>query len=186
MDLSENVFRVLDKIDQKDTLTQRQLARESGISLGQVNYVLKSLLEKGLIKIRSFRKSTDKSVYSYLLTPKGIEIKSKAAVNFVVSKLEEYHQLQTKLSEKLAIIVESGHSRAIFVGPEIVYSFVDAIIKKNSLQLILIGSCLQWEELKKYKPESFDMILLFDANTQGIQTVTDNTGIPGEKFMYLW
>jgi len=186
MDLSEKGFHVLDQLGQKNTITQRQLARKSGVSLGQVNFVLKSFLEKGLIKIRAFRKSPNKAVYAYLLTPKGIEIKSKAAVNFVVSKLEEYHQLQTKLSEKLAIIVESGHSRAIFVGPEIVYSFVDAIIKKNSLQIVLIGSCLQWEELKKYKPESFDMILLFDANTEGIQTVTENTGIPGEKFMYLW
>ena len=71
--LSEKHFQILDTLDGQEISTQRQLAQFTGISLGQINYVLKQLLEKGLVKIGNFRKNPYKIGYTYLLTPKGIE-----------------------------------------------------------------------------------------------------------------
>ena len=94
MEPSEKTFQVLDILDRQEISTQRQLAEHSGISLGQVNYILKSLLEKGLVKIGNFRKHPRKIGYVYLLTPRGIEAKSRLAVRFVMSKLNEYSNLR--------------------------------------------------------------------------------------------
>ena len=86
MSLSSNDFQVLDALDSGEITTQRQLAEHTGISLGQINYVVKRLLEKGLVKVGNFKKSPKKIGYAYLLTPKGIEEKSKLAVRFVIDR----------------------------------------------------------------------------------------------------
>ena len=91
MELTRKDFYILDALDSQKITSQRQLSEHAGISLGQVNYVLKSLLEKGLVKIGNFNRNRCKIGYAYLLTPKGIEAKSKLAADFVVSKLKEYH-----------------------------------------------------------------------------------------------
>ncbi|NVM21532.1 MAG: MarR family EPS-associated transcriptional regulator [Desulfobacterales bacterium] len=104
MKLSKKTFQVLDALDRQEISTQRQLAEHAGISLGQVNYVLKSLLEKGMVKIGNFRKNPRKIGYAYLLTPKGIEAKSKLAVSFVTVKLNEYNSLRQRLGERLHVI----------------------------------------------------------------------------------
>ena len=176
----------MEALDDKEVLSQRHLARRSGVSLSQVNYVLKSLLDKGLVKIKNFRKSQHKIGYVYLLTPKGIEAKSRVAVDFVVSKLEELDRLRKKIVEKLTIIEQENHSQIIFVGPEIVKDFVDSIIKENSLELDLVGVCSHWEELKEYKPDSYDIALLFDGNAKKMSTITEITGIHQEKLLALW
>jgi len=176
----------MEALDDKEVLSQRHLARQSGVSLSQVNYVLKSLLEKGLIKIKNFRKSRNKIGYVYLLTPKGIETKSRVAVDFVVSKLEELDRLREKIIERLTIIEQEGHSQIIFVGPEIVKDFIDSIIKENSLELDLVAFCSHWERLKEYKTDSFDIALLFDGNAKKMSTITETTGIHQEKILALW
>ena len=108
MELTEKAFRVLDALDRQEISTQRQLAEHAEVSLGQVNYVLKSLLEKGLVKIGNFRKSQRKTEYVYLLTPKGIETKSRLAVSFVMARLREYNRLRQRLAERLAVIENNG------------------------------------------------------------------------------
>ena len=77
--LSEKHFQILETLDVQEISTQRQLAEFAGISLGQINYVLKQFLAKGLVKIGNFRKNPHKIGYAYLLTQKGIETKSKLA-----------------------------------------------------------------------------------------------------------
>ena len=77
--LSEKHFQILETLDVQEISTQRQLAKLTGISLGQINYVLKQFLAKGLVKIGNFRKNPHKIGYAYLLTQKGIETKSKLA-----------------------------------------------------------------------------------------------------------
>ena len=186
MDISKKDFQVLEALDSQEITSQRQLSEQAGISLGQVNYVLKSLLEKGLVKIGNFRKSPKKIGYAYLLTPKGIEAKSRLAAGFVVSKLKEYNRLRVKITEKLADIESKGHISIIFVGPEIVREFVDSIIKENQLNLILVNHCNSWQDLTEYTPESFDIAILFDSNTIGVRKIKEATGIQKDKLVPLW
>ncbi|MCK4605166.1 MAG: MarR family EPS-associated transcriptional regulator [Deltaproteobacteria bacterium] len=185
MELSENHFQILDTLDREEISTQRQLAEQASISLGQVNYVLKSFLEKGLVKIGNFRKNPRKIGYVYLLTPKGIEAKSRLAAKFVMWKLKEYHSLRERLAERLVAIEDKGR-RIVFVGPAVVKDFMDSIIQENALDLTLVGHCSCWESLKNYEPDSFDVAILFDGSRKDTRKIREEVGIPSRKLLPLW
>ena len=113
MEFSPKSFFILDTLDRYEITTQRQLSERSGISLGHVNHILKDLLQKGLVKTGSSYQSPNKKHYVYLLTPKGLEAKSRLAVNFVISRLREYHSMRERLAERLADIESRRHSNIL-------------------------------------------------------------------------
>ena len=90
-------FNVLRKIQNKPKSTQRELAKELGFSLGKLNYCLKSLKVKGLIKIENFKKNPNKLNYIYIVTPKGIAAKTKLTINFMKKKMREYDELKKQI-----------------------------------------------------------------------------------------
>ena len=94
MEQDKDHFEILRKIQKKPKTSQRQLAGELGFSLGKLNYCLKALQQKGLIKIKNFKKNPKKINYIYVLTPKGISEKTKLTLNFMKSKLAEYEELE--------------------------------------------------------------------------------------------
>ena len=79
--------------------TQRELSQEMGVSLGKVNYCMKKLTEKGLIKLTNFSRSSNKFGYAYLLTPSGIEEKSRLTFSFLKRKLIEYEILKKEIAQ---------------------------------------------------------------------------------------
>tara|TARA_B100000029_G_scaffold205904_1_gene203723 strand:+ start:384 stop:686 length:303 start_codon:yes stop_codon:yes gene_type:complete len=93
-------FNVLRVIKKKPRSTQRELANELGFSLGKLNYCLKALKNKGLIKIKNFEKNPNKINYIYILTPRGIAEKTKLTINFMKKKMIEYDALKAELKEK--------------------------------------------------------------------------------------
>ena len=90
-------FEILRKIFKNPESTQRELADELGFSLGKLNYCLKALQNKGLIKIENFKKNPNKINYFYVLTPKGISEKTKLTMNFMKRKMNEYDELKKEL-----------------------------------------------------------------------------------------
>jgi EPS-associated MarR family transcriptional regulator len=90
-------FRVLHLLEEEPELTQRELAKKLGISLGGVNYCLKSLIDVGHIKAGNFNKNLNKSVYLYLLTPKGIAEKTSLTAGFLKRKMAEYQALKQEI-----------------------------------------------------------------------------------------
>lgn len=100
MNYNPDQFNVLRKIGLKPNSTQRRLAIELGFSLGKLNYCLKALREKGLIKIKNFKKNTNKIGYAYILTPKGISIKTKITLNFMKRKIKEYDELKSEIESE--------------------------------------------------------------------------------------
>ena len=90
-------FEVLRKINKKPNYSQRKLAKELGFSLGKLNYCLKALQKKGLVKIENFKKNPNKINYFYVLTPAGIAEKTKLTVNFMKRKMKEYDELKKEL-----------------------------------------------------------------------------------------
>jgi EPS-associated MarR family transcriptional regulator len=90
-------FNILRKIQKYPSANQRKLAKEVGFSLGKLNYSLKALRNKGLIKISNFEKNPNKINYIYLLTPKGILEKAKLTVNFMKRTMDEYEELKKEL-----------------------------------------------------------------------------------------
>ena len=98
--LKQEHFDLLRKIKNKPNSSQRELAQDLGLSLGKLNYCLKALKAKGLIKIKNFQKNPNKINYLYVLTPKGIAEKTKLTINFMKKKLKEYDELKTELKKK--------------------------------------------------------------------------------------
>ena len=90
-------FSVLRVVQKKPESSQRELARELGFSLGKLNYCLKALKEKGLVKIKNFERNPNKFNYFYVLTPKGITAKTTLTINFMKRKIKEYEELQKEL-----------------------------------------------------------------------------------------
>lgn len=91
-------LRLLRLIEAKPDMSQRDLARELGISLGKINYCLQALMDKGLVKVRNFRNSRHKFGYVYLLTPRGIDRKAAITVQFLRRKMAEYEALKSEIS----------------------------------------------------------------------------------------
>ena len=182
--ISEKHFQILETLDGQEISTQRQLAKSTGISLGQINYVLKQFLSKGLIKIGNFRKNSHKIGYAYLLTPKGIETKSKLAARFIISKLREYSNIRNDLAKKLISISKNGRNRIIFIGPEIVKEFIDCIIYEKALALVLVAHCEDWQDIKQYDDNYFDLVVEFNSDQD--TEIKKQTGISSDRVIPLW
>jgi EPS-associated MarR family transcriptional regulator len=98
--LDENThYGLLKTLEDNPGLSQRDLAKRLGISLGKVNFCLNALVEKGSLKISNFRNNDNKLAYAYLLTPRGIEEKARITVNFLKHKMQEYEQLRKEIEE---------------------------------------------------------------------------------------
>ena len=92
-------LNLLRRLESNPESTQRELSREMGVSLGKVNYCMKTLTEKGLIKITNFKQSPNKIGYVYLLTPKGIDEKARLTISFLKRKITEYEVLKKEINE---------------------------------------------------------------------------------------
>ena len=97
MNDNQDHFNVLRKIKSKPKSTQRELAEELGFSLGKLNYCLKALKAKGLVKMQNFEKNPHKINYIYVLTPRGIAQKTKLTINFMKQKMKEYDELKNEI-----------------------------------------------------------------------------------------
>ena len=86
-------LNILRKIQNNPEVSQRELAKELGFSLGKINYCLLSLKTKGLIKINNFKKSKNKLNYLYIITPKGFVQKTNLTIKFMKQKMQEYDEL---------------------------------------------------------------------------------------------
>ena len=91
-------FDLLRKFEANPEYTQRELSKEMGVSLGKVNYCINKLVEKGWVKLTNFNRNPNKVGYIYLLTPKGIEEKTRLTFAFLKIKMEEYEMLKEEIS----------------------------------------------------------------------------------------
>ena len=98
--LSEEVrYKLLKLLEPNPHLSQREVAKELGISLGKVNYCLRALVDKGWIKAANFKNSRNKTAYMYLLTPRGIDAKTRVTARFLQRKVREYEALRTEIEQ---------------------------------------------------------------------------------------
>lgn len=105
---AELQFRLLRLLESNPHLTQRQLSKSLGVSLGGVNYCLNAFVAKGLIKIQNFRNNQNKWVYAYLLTPQGLAEKTALTGSFLNHKIQEYEKLKVEI-ESLSQEIHFSH-----------------------------------------------------------------------------
>tara|TARA_Y100001958_G_C21098587_1_gene449315 strand:- start:389 stop:703 length:315 start_codon:yes stop_codon:yes gene_type:complete len=93
-------LNLLREIQKKPEASQRDLAKDLGFSLGKLNYCIKELNKKGLVKLKNFRNQSNKIKYlRYVVTPKGIAERTKLTINFMKRKIKEYDELKKELKE---------------------------------------------------------------------------------------
>ena len=97
MHKSDTEYIILKILKDNPKMTQRQMAKELGLSLGKTNYVVRALVDKGWVKLTNFKRSDKKLGYIYLLTPEGVSEKSVLAQNFLKRKSEEYNKLKIEI-----------------------------------------------------------------------------------------
>ena len=105
MDTRDIHLDLLRKLESNPHYTQRELSSEMGVSLGKVNYCIKKLTEKGLIKLTNFSHNPNKMGYAYLLTPSGVDEKARLTFLFLKRKIKEYEILREEIA-KLKLDVE--------------------------------------------------------------------------------
>lgn len=103
-------FRVMRELEGNPELSQRELAKSLGISLGIVNYCLKALVEKGQVKVQNFRASDNKLRYAYVMTPQGLSAKAALTARFLKRRVAEYEALKAEIEALEFEIAPSGTS----------------------------------------------------------------------------
>lgn len=101
-------YSLLKTLEDNPSLSQRDLAKRLGISLGKVNFCLNALVGKGFLKINNFRNSNNKLAYAYVLTPRGIEMRAKMTVQFLKYKVQEYERLKAEIEELMREVEAQG------------------------------------------------------------------------------
>lgn len=98
---SQDYLNVMRKIQKEPNFSQRKMAKSLGFSLGKLNYCIKALKEKGLVKIQNFKNQNNKVSYiKYIVTPKGISLRTKLTINFMKKKIIEYDELKNEIAKE--------------------------------------------------------------------------------------
>ena len=106
----DTTFRIMRILHDSPDLSQRDLAERLGMSLGGLNYCLKALMEKGLVKLENFQNSQHKFKYVYVLTPAGVAQKMAMTGRFLKRKMEEYEALKVEIDALTTEVIEGGKS----------------------------------------------------------------------------
>lgn len=93
---------MLRHLEANPRMSHREIAKAIGGSTGAVNYCINALIEKGMVKVSNFRSSDNKLRYAYILTPEGINEKASLTASFLRRKIQEFHAIQSEISEILA------------------------------------------------------------------------------------
>jgi EPS-associated MarR family transcriptional regulator len=96
---TEESLMILREIGTNPRLSQRELSSRLGLSLGKINFLLKAMINRGLVKVENFKNSSNKRAYLYLLTPLGMEAKAKTTYRFLRRKIEEYEKLKKEIAQ---------------------------------------------------------------------------------------
>lgn len=106
-------FRVLALLEKSPDISQRDMAKALGVSLGGVNYSLRALVDQGMLKAQNFSKSERKLAYAYVLTPQGLAEKAKLTARFLKRKMEEYEALRAEIESLQQLVVAEAVTEAM-------------------------------------------------------------------------
>jgi len=90
-------LNLLNLLQEEPKLTQREMNRKMGVSLGKINYCISALTKKGMIKVERFKKAENKSAYMYRLTPKGFEEVANLTISFLKIRIVEYDKIKKEI-----------------------------------------------------------------------------------------
>ncbi|MBU1653252.1 MAG: MarR family EPS-associated transcriptional regulator [Gammaproteobacteria bacterium] len=115
---TETKLRIMRLIESQPEISQRELAKEVGVSLGKVNYCLKALVEKGLVKAGNFQRSPNKGAYIYCLTPTCVQERLSLTQEFLRHKVREYERIQVEIEQLRADLAPSPSGGGLGSGSD--------------------------------------------------------------------
>ena len=128
----------MDVLEQKQGLTQRELAEETGLNLKKGNYCLHKLLEKGHLKFQKVRRNPDKRSYLYILTPSGMKLKSQLTYRFLKFTLDYYSQVENRIRRSVGEMTEAGVGRILLFGVSDMTRIVIGLLNEGEIRVAAI------------------------------------------------
>ena len=133
-----SLLSVLEALEDREHITQRELAHETGLNLKKVNYCLHKLLEKGYIKFERARKNPDKRAYLYILTPAGLRAKSALTYRFLKFTMDFYGRMEEKLRHCLDEMDARGVRRVVLYGASDVARIVIGMVDGTGPEIVAV------------------------------------------------
>ena len=182
--LTEQDFLILDAIDRRQSSSQRSLARHSGMSLGKTNYVLKKLVEKGLVKISNFKGNPSKNQYLYILTPRGIEAKARLTISFIQARMREFEEVRHRLLENLLRLQAQGVRSLLVISSTSLAKFIKDIARVENLDIRVVEKVSDTDDSDSLSLDFYDCLLVAD-DSERVNDYLEMHKIPSEKIVYL-
>lgn len=187
------LLAVMDALEEKDEISQRELARVTGLNLKKVNYCLHKLLEKGHVKFEHVRRNPDKRTYLYILTPAGLKAKSKLTYGFLKFTLDFYNQVEGKLKASLLAMTSAGIRRIVLFGRSDAARIVVEIAGEMSVHVVGISDAAQCGDdfhgvaaIDLGVEQDWDGILVTDlGDVDASEQYLREVGVPSEKIWRL-
>lgn len=146
---------VMEALEDREHITQRELAQQTGLNLKKVNYCLHKLLERGYIKFQRARQNPDKRVYLYILTPAGVKAKSQLTYRFLKFTLDFYSKVEDKLRHCLQDFTDQGVRKILLYGVSDVAHILNGMLANGTIEMVGIVD-------SNYESEDFHGIPVFD------------------------
>jgi DNA-binding MarR family transcriptional regulator len=182
--LLEKDFLILDAIDRYQPPSQRALANLCGISLGNTNYAVKKLVEKGLVEISSSKGSADQKRKTYVLTAKGSREKAQMSSPFLKARMKEFEDFRSRMLDNLLELQNQGVERLLVLGSRPVGNLLEHIARRENLEIRIIGTASESDHFSCFATDAYDSILITE-NLQALDKLIQRGLIPTDKVKYL-
>jgi DNA-binding MarR family transcriptional regulator len=154
------------------------------MSLGKTNYVLRKLVDQGLVEMDASAGDASRGRYLYLLTPSGEEAKAQMTVSFIKARVREFEALRKRLLENLLVLHGSGARRLLVVGSESLGKLLGEIARGDDLDLQVVATVASDEDFSNYPQDEFDSLLIAEDSPK-VETILRLLGIEPEKVWHL-
>jgi DNA-binding PadR family transcriptional regulator len=154
------------------------------MSLGKTNYLVRKLVDQGLVEINAAAGDIKQGRYFYLLTPEGKEAKAQMTVPFIKARVREFEELRKRLLENLLLLHESGARRLLVVGSESLGSLLGEIARAEELELRVVATVSNDDDFRNYAQDEWDSLLIAEDSAR-VRSILPLLSVQGEKVWHL-
>jgi DNA-binding MarR family transcriptional regulator len=182
--LTEKDYPILDAIERYKPSSQRALAELCDISLGKVNYILKRLIEGGIVKISTLDGMAGKSKTVYELTTGGVEAKAKLVLCFIKEKTKEFNDFSNRLLENLLALQDCGVTRLLILGSQTMGKLLAHIARREDLAIRVVGTVSETDHFDFFTSDAYDHVLIAE-DPKTFSKLIQTGKIPTDKVTFL-
>jgi EPS-associated MarR family transcriptional regulator len=189
------LLAVMEALEEKDEISQRELARVTGLNLKKVNYCLHKLLEKGHVKFQRVKENLDKRSYLYILTPAGLKAKSRLTYRFLKVTFDFYGRVEEKLKSTMTQLIDVGVKTIVLSGKSDVARILVDLADEFQMEIVAVLDQTQVGgtfagvpvfDRSKIDSLSYDAVVITDIDdSEGAEEDLRSRGIPDKRIWSL-